>query len=260
MVAAVYFAVNLVFAGLYVACGQGGFVGVEQSDGLPFAAHAFFFSVQTLATIGYGRISPLGWIPNLLVTIEALTGALSIALMTGLMFARFARPTAKVLFSSRAVLHVHDGVPSLLFRLANERLNQILEGQVKVVLSISEMTQEGERYRTFYDLALERSTTPIFAASWTVVHPICDTSPIKGKSLAELKDAGAEILVSFSGIDETLSQPIYSRFSYIADELAWNQAFEDILKTDGNGNLEVDLEAFHSTREVQASQRVGLAL
>src|SRR5439155_9491677 len=132
----------------------------------------FFSSVQTMATIGYGGMAPIGIYANVLVTIEALVGLLGLAMATGLAFAKLSRPTARVLFSRVAVIAPRDGVRSLMLRMANERANQILEAQVHLALARTETTAEGERVRRLYDLELVRTRTPLFVLTWTVIHPI----------------------------------------------------------------------------------------
>jgi inward rectifier potassium channel len=248
-----YVVINTTFAILYVACGDGALSGISQEGFLKHFSDAFFFSVQTFSTIGYGKITPESIPANLLVTIEALTGLLSVALATGLIFARFSRPTARVLFSEVAVIDSHDATPSFIFRMANQRQNQIYEATVKVVMSISEMTKEGVRFRTFYDLKLERSMSPLFALTWTIVHPIEKDSPLFGKSKQDLIDAEVEILVTMTGLDETFSQTVHARFSYIPKEIRWNKKFADMLGRN-DGLVTVDMSRMHLVEESKLPQ------
>jgi inward rectifier potassium channel len=241
-----YFGVNALFAVGYTLCGPNALEGIPAGETFPHRVlDAFFFSVQTLATIGYGKITPRGLPANILVTIEALLGLLGVALATGLLFARFSRPTARVVFSRVAMISPHEGVPSLLFRMANARLNQIVEARVAVTLAKDEVTAEGERYRTFYDLQLERSVSPIFVLSWTVVHPINEQSPLKGMTREKLMETQAELIVTLTGIDETFAQTIHTRFSYTPDEIIWNGTFEDILTRDDTHRIMIDLAKIH---------------
>ena len=159
--------INALFALAYMATGD----GIENARPGSFA-DAFFFSVQTLATIGYGKLVPRSLAANVLVALEALVGLLGLAMVTGLVFAKFSRPTARVLFSRMAVVSRRDGVPALMFRMANERGSGIVEAQVHVVLARNETTAEGEAVRRFYDLDLSRRQNALFALSWTVIHPI----------------------------------------------------------------------------------------
>jgi inward rectifier potassium channel len=241
----VYTAFNLVFAVLYVV--QPG--GVANARPGSFA-DAFFFSVQTMATIGYGDMHPATVYTNLLVTIEVLLGMTGLALATGLVFARFSRPTARVMFSQVAVVTSHDGVPSLMFRAANRRRNQILEAQVAVMMLRDEVNAEGVEMRRFHDMAVSRPHTPMFALSWTVIHPIDDSSPLLGASRESLARAHAQIVVSITGIDETFSQAIHARHTYEAADLRWNHRLADILTRAEDGHRRIDYRHFHDTVEV----------
>jgi inward rectifier potassium channel len=239
-----YLIINTTFAILYMACGPDALSGVGHETKSRHFTDAFFFSVQTFSTIGYGKLTPASIAANILVTLEALTGLLSVALATGLIFSRFSRPTARVMFSDSAVVTDHDGTLSLIFRMANQRQNQIVEANVSVVISIYETTKEGERFRTFYDLKLERSHSPLFALTWTIVHSIEKDSPLFGKTKQDLVDSEVEILVTMSGIDETFSQTVHSRFSYTPDEIHWHKKFTDML-TRKDGLVSVDMSRMH---------------
>ncbi len=162
-----YLVINLIFAVAYLTAGE----GIANAKPGSFK-DAFFFSIQTLSTVGYGSLYPETLYAQILVTIEVWIGLLLVAILTGLMFARFSRPTARVLFSKVAVICPFDGVPTLMFRAANRRQNQILEAQIQVSLVRNEISSEGHFMRRFYDLDLLRSQTPIFGLSWQVMHPI----------------------------------------------------------------------------------------
>jgi inward rectifier potassium channel len=174
-VAVIYTAVNSLFALLYLGFG----------NAIANARHgsfedAFFFSVQTMATIGYGTMVPSGFVGNLLVTIESVLGMVTVAVMTGLVYAKFSRPTSRVVFTNHAVVTKQNGVPTLLFRVANERDSVIVEARMRVILMKSEKTAEGATMRRFHDLALIRSETPLFPLSWMVAHTIDEKSPLFG--------------------------------------------------------------------------------
>jgi inward rectifier potassium channel len=246
----VYVAFNLVFATLYVL--QPG--GIANAAPGSFS-DAFFFSVQTMATIGYGDMHPATVYTNLLVTVEVLLGMTGLALATGLVFARFSRPTARVMFSRVAVVTDHDGVPSLMFRAANRRRNEILEAQVTVMLLRDEMNAEGIEMRRFHDMAVARPHTPMFALTWTVIHPIDQSSPLFGASREGLLRAHAQIVVSIVGLDETFSQTIHARHTYEADEIRWNHRFADILTRAGDGHRRIDYRRFHDTVEAEEIMR-----
>lgn len=246
LLASTYLALNALFALVYLLGGD----GIANARSGSFV-DAFFFSVQTTATIGYGGMYPKTAYANAIVTLEAIVGLFWITLSTGLMFARFSRPTARVLFSRVAVVGPYNGIPTLMFRAANQRGNQILEAQMRLTLVRNVMTPEGEFMRRFYDMALERSQTPLFALTWLVLHPIDDRSPLYGMTLDDLAEVETELIVTLSGTDETFSQTIHARHSYVFSEILWNCRFVDILTRTPDGRRAVDYRYFH---EVISSQ------
>lgn len=215
-------------------------------------ADAFFFSVQTMATIGYGAMYPATLYANLLVTLEVLLGMTGLALATGLIFARFSRPVARIMFSRVAVIADHDGKPTLSFRAANQRNNRILEAQVTVSILREEVTAEGQRMRRFHDLALARSRTPMFALTWTVMHVIDEKSPLHRATPASLEAEQAEIVVALIGLDETFSQTVHARHSYLAEEIVWNRRFVDILDRLDDGTRVIDYRRFHDVEALES--------
>lgn len=245
-IAVLYVVFNLAFAGLYLLDGH----AIANARPGSFA-DAFFFSVQTMATIGYGQLYPQTLYGNLVVTLEVLLGMCSLALATGLIFARFSRPTARVMFSAVAIITPYDGVPTLMFRAANQRRNQILEAQVNVAVLRDQRTREGRQMRRFHDLALSRAHTPMFGLTWTVMHPIAEGSPLHGATPESLAAENAEIVVTLSGIDGTFAQTIYARHSYVADEVLWNRRFADILGQLEDGTRVIDYRRFHEVIEIR---------
>lgn len=237
-----YIGFNLLFGALYLL--QPGGIANARPGSFP---DAFFFSVQTMATIGYGDMHPATVYANLLVTAEVLLGMTGLALATGLVFARFSRPTARVMFSQIAVVTDHDGVPSLMFRAANRRRNEILEAQVTVMLLRDELNAEGIEMRRFHDMAVVRPHTPMFALTWTVIHPIDPSSPLFGESRESLLRAHAHVVVGISGIDEIFSQTIYARHTYQASDIRWNHRLADILTRADDGHRRIDYRRFHDT-------------
>lgn len=235
-----YIAANALFALLYLLGGD----GIKNANPGSFA-DAFFFSVQTMASIGYGAMYPSTPWANALVTIEALVGLLGLAMATGLMFARFARPTARVLFSNNAIITVQDGLPTLMLRAANQRHNQVIEGQVRMTLVRNVITQEGEYMRRFYDMRLVRSQTPVFVLTWTIMHQIDADSPLYGLTGDDLAEVEAEIVITLTGLDETFAQTIHARHSYLASEIVWNVRFANILSRLPDGRRAVDYRLFH---------------
>jgi inward rectifier potassium channel len=235
-----YVATNALFALLYLAGGD----AIKNARPGSFW-DAFSFSVQTMATIGYGAMYPQTGYANVLVSIEALVGLMGVAAATGLMFARFSRPTARVLFSRVAVVAPHNGVPTLMLRVANERRNQILEAQMGLSLVRDEVTEEGQYIRRFYDLKLLRSQTRIFALSWTVMHEIDESSPLYGATPEFLAEAETDIVATLTGIDETASQTVHARHYYVTDEILWNMRFVDIFSRKPDGRRILDFTRFH---------------
>lgn len=231
-----YLCINILFACAYLTTGNG-IANVQPGS----FKDAFFFSIQTLSTVGYGSMYPETLYAQLLVTAEVWVGLLLVAILTGLMFARFSRPTARVLFSQVAVICPFNGVPTLMFRAANRRENQILEAQVQVSLVRDEITPEGHHLRRFYDLKLLRSQTPIFGLSWQVMHPIDETSPLYGVSAESLKRVEGEIWVALTGLDETFSQTIHARHSYSSADVFWNMCFVDIFSRSPEGQYQIDI-------------------
>lgn len=208
-------------------------------------ADAFFFSVQTMATIGYGAMFPKTLYANILVAIEAFVGLLGVAMATGLMFARFSRPTARVLLSQTAVITPYNGVPTLMFRTANKRGNQILEARLWVTLIRDEVTAEGYPMRRIYDMKLTRNHSPFFVLTWTGMHPLDEDSPLYGETPESLAQSNAEILVSLTGIDETVAQTVHARHMYAVRNIYWNYRFADIFSTTSDGRRIIDYTRFH---------------
>ncbi len=205
----------------------------------------FFFSVQTLASIGYGAMYPKTTYANVIVTIEAMIGLVGIAVMTGLAFARFSKPTARVVFSRVVVIIPHEGVPTLMFRTANKRRNMILEAQMRVYLMRDEVTAEGQFMRRIYDLKLLRSQTPSFTLSWSVMHVIDEFSPLYGVTSESLIQTNTLLITSVSGVDETVAQVVYARHTYGANDILWNSRFVDIIHHTADGNRYIDYKHFH---------------
>jgi len=251
VVIASYIAINLVFAFAFLACGADALVGVSPSMMGGRFGQAFFFSVETFATIGYGQIAPNGVPANVVVTIEALVGLMYQALATGLLFARFTRPKAAVLFSDRAVVAPYNEGQALMFRIVNRRRNEIIQLEAQVLLSAMEPDGRGGAVRRYSALALERNKVTFFPLSWTIVHPIDGASPMTGRTREDLERAEAEILVLLSGVDEALEQTVHARSSYRADEIVWHARFQSMFLTAGKGDrVSVDISRVHEIEEL----------
>lgn len=245
--AILFLIVNLFFAILYVS-DRGGIINARPGS----FADAFFFSVQTLGTLGYGVMAPRTLYTNILVTAESFAGILIIALFAGMIFARFSRPFARVVFSKNAVVTTFDGVPMLMFRAANQRGNSILDASATVSLASNYTTREGDVLRRFQELKLVRSSNPLFALSWTVMHPIDESSPLHNLGLAEMIERDIQIVVMLGGMDETIADRIYARHSYLPEEILWHHRFVDVISVTPAGQRLVDLDRFHDTEALLA--------
>ncbi len=207
---------------------------------------AFFFSVQTIATIGYGQMAPANLYGHVLVTIEAFVGVVGFALVAGITFAKFSRPTARVLFGNHAVISMRDGVPHLMFRMANWRHNEIVQAQLTAVLMVTETTAEGDTMRRLIDISLLRDRTPIFALTWTAMHRIDEPSPFFGEdALEKLRARNAEVFLLLNGTDERLAQSIYARYSYTMSDIVAGATFANVLSTTASGVRLIDYRNFH---------------
>jgi inward rectifier potassium channel len=207
---------------------------------------AFFFSVQTMATIGYGAMSPATPYGHVVVTLEAVVGMLGVAMVTGLTFAKFSRPTSRVIFTEKAVLTPRNGVPHLMFRMGNARRNMVLEAQLRVILLVEDISEEGHVLRTPMELPLVRDRTPMFSLSWTAMHKIDEKSPFFGEdALEKLKKKKAEIYLSLMGFDETFAQNIHARFHYDLSDIVKGGRFEDVLTIGDDGVRVIDYRKFH---------------
>jgi inward rectifier potassium channel len=235
-----YLGLNLLFAGLYWL-DPGGVTNARPHN----FVDVFFFSVETISTIGYGVMTPRDLYANVVMTMEAFTGLGMVAIATGLIFSRVSRPTARVMFSRVAVITPFNGTPALMFRAANQRGNQILEAEASIYLFGEVRTLEGHSMRRFQPLELVRSRQPMFALSWNLIHVIDETSPLFGATAESLQSDNAEIVVAVSGVDEIFAQRIYARHSYLPDEIAWNRMLADVLTTDEHGARIVNYYNFH---------------
>jgi inward rectifier potassium channel len=204
----------------------------------------FFFSVETLATVGYGDMHPQTVYGHTLAMIEIFTGLLMLALITGIMFARFSRPRARFLFSRFAVVRPIDGKLTLMFRAANERQNVVQNASAQVRMLRDDVTLEGYRIRRITDLPLVRSQHPVFSLGWNIMHVIDDASPLRAETAQTLNDSDAVFILSLSGTDETTGQVLMARGEYQASAVRWNATFRDILEWDGS-TLHIDYSKFH---------------
>jgi inward rectifier potassium channel len=249
-IAVAYVAVNMLFAGAFLLCGPGALQSVAGTFANESFYRAFFFSVDSFATIGYGNIVPVGVAANTLVTVEAFLNILGIALATGVIFSRFSRPSAKIIYSRNAIVAPYQDTTALEFRIANGRSSQLIDVQVQVILTKMEAV-DGTKVRKFYDLELERERVVFFALSWTIVHPIDAKSPMWRATRQDMLDSDAEILILLSGTDETISQTVHSRSSYKADEIVWGARFANMfMRTEEEGIVGMNLTRIHEIEPV----------
>ncbi len=240
--AIIYLFANAAFALLYLAQ-PGSIVAAQPGSFLD----AFFFSVQTFGTIGYGVMAPATIWANAVMTLETLVGIMLVALTTGVMFARVSRPTARVMFSKVAVVTDYDGEPTLMVRMGNERLSQIVHAEVQMSLVRNETNREGHSIRRFYDLRLQRQHTPVFAMSFQAMHTMDDASPLYGATHDDMVAQGAELVVTVTGMDETLGATVHARGSFLPAEIRFGHRYVDIFGMTPEGRPAIDYRRFHDT-------------
>jgi inward rectifier potassium channel len=247
LVLLLYFLSNIIFALLYSTLGPTALVDVSSTPTDNLFIRGFFFSVQTFATIGYGTIQPVGIIPNLLVTIESYYSLIANALITGIVFARFARPTAKVIFSTKAVVAPYRGITGLMFRLVNGRSNQLIEMSAKVLVARF-VNEDGKPVRRFAELDLERRGVVFLPLAWTIVHPIDEKSPLYGLTDEDLRESDTEILILLTATDETFATVVHTRTSYKHDEIKFGHKFVSIYnKTEPGEPISIDVRKLSET-------------
>ncbi|TBW41411.1 hypothetical protein EYW49_01405 [Siculibacillus lacustris] len=238
--ASLFLSFNLVFASLY-RLGTAPIANVADDGFLGL----FWFSIETLATVGYGDMHPQTTWGHIVATCEIFTGMSLMAVMTGLVFTRFSRPLARFVFARHPVVAPVDGRPTLMIRLANQRANAIAGATAKLWLVRNEVGVDGTRMRRFYELALQRRENPVFALSWTLFHDLDDASPLCDVAPESLATSNAEIVLTVTGTDENTSQQLHARHTYRHGDLRWNHRYADILVTSPDGRPMVDQSRFH---------------
>jgi inward rectifier potassium channel len=221
----------------------------------PGFAGEFFFSVETLATVGYGEMYPQTFYGHFVAMLEIFVGLMALALITGIMFARFSRPRARFLFARRAVVRPIDGKLTLMFRAANARHNVVQEASAQLRMLRTVETAEGYRVRRIIDLPLVRAQHPVFVLSWNIMHVIDETSPLSGENAETLVAAGSTFVLSLSGTDETTGQVLMARREYSSPAIIWNAAFVDVLEVGADGSLAVDYARFHEVQPLSTAER-----
>jgi inward rectifier potassium channel len=242
MVLGIYLCINLMFGTLYLL---GGNCIAELTPGS--FTDVFFFSVETLATVGYGHAYPANLYGHSVATLEILVGLFGLAVLTGLIFVRFSRPTARIKFSEVAVVAPFNGTPTLMFRLANLRHHAMVEAEFRLLFMRSELTTEGEDIRRFYPLRLEFDHLISFPAALTLRHAIDETSPLHGLTAEDLKLTDSRMLISIVCVDPVIQAPVQSQTEYVYEQIAWNRRFAEIYTEDAFGRYTVDYSKFDDT-------------
>jgi inward rectifier potassium channel len=245
--AVIFALLNLFFAGLYWICFYFGDDPIANARPGSFLDY-FFFSVETLATVGYGDMHPRSLAGHVVATLATFAGVCTMAITAGLTFARFSQPRARLLFARSPVVASHEGARTLMVRFANERHNAITQASARLWLSRDESTLEGSSYRRFYPLGLLRDENPIFALSWTLLHVIDETSPLHGWTQEDFANSDANLIVIFSGHDESSKQALRGRRIYRTAEVLVDYQYEDLFRPGENGAAVVDFNRFHEVR------------
>ena len=244
-----FVSVNLLFAILYQIAGIENLANAAGKDEMQSFLNTFFFSVQTFATVGYGGIHPSGIFSNIIASIESMTGILSFALATGLLYGRFSKPSAKIIFSDKAIITTHKDGKALMFRVANSRPNVMMEMEANAMMTYLDKSNN-QFTRKYFPIKLEIKFIYFFPLPWTIVHQIDEDSPLWGKTENDLKELEAELLVMIKGFDDSFSQTVITRNSYKYNEIDWNVKFVRAFATDETGETIVDLEKLSSTEKI----------
>jgi inward rectifier potassium channel len=247
LVAGAYLCVNLLFATIYMLVGDQVLRPSAPDLALSPFGLAFFFSAQTLTTVGYGSIYPSGVLAHAVSAMEAALGLMAFALATGLLFARFSRPTSRLVFSNQMVVAPYRDIKGLEFRVANQRSNVLMDIRADMMLMTVEQGPDGQLKRNFVELELERNQVFFLALSWTIVHPISESSPLWGKTKEDLERLQAEVLILFRGFDDSFSQVVHTRYSYRWDEVEWSARFVPAFNIAEGGHMVLDLEKMSET-------------
>ncbi len=241
-----YFTVNLIFASAYSLIGVENLTGIRPSNTLEGFIEAFFFSAQTVTTLGYGRVAPIGNMANIVAAIESMLGLLGFALATGLLYGRFSRPSTMIQYSKLAVIAPYHEINGFMFRVVNPQNNHLLELEVQLNVA---MKRENSELRDFFALELEREKVAYMPYMWTIVHPITEASPLFGLNDHQLKEKDVEFIASMKAFDETTSQSVYSRSSYKASEIKWGAKFLYAVTREEDGII-IDVGKLDETEKV----------
>ncbi len=247
LILAAYLLVNIFFATLYFIGGDANFEGIQTNNNFDRFLNEFFFSTQTFTTVGYGRINPVGVYSNIISSIESLSGLLSLALATGLLYGRFVRPVAKIIYSDNALIAPYKDITGFQFRIANKRSDhQMVDTEVDVLLS----RVENDALK-FYNLKLEYKKITMFTATWTVNHPIDEESPLYGLTEDDLKEMDSEFFVLLKGFDDTFAQQVHSRSSYKYNEIIWGAKFVSVYGKSDDGETTIELDRISEITKIE---------
>ena len=241
------FLVNTLFASIYSLIGIENLTGIHGLSPFEQFMEAFFFSAQTITTLGYGQVAPLGLLANIVAAIESLLGLLFFALATGLFYGRFSKPISKIKFSQKAIIAPYQDINGFMFRLVNPQKNELLDVEINVSVS---MKRKNSELRDFHILDLERDNVRFFPSMWTVVHPIDKNSPLSELSKSDYFEKDLEFIAMLKAFDESSGQMVYSRSSYKPEEIEWGQKFVYAAKRD-NGKLLVDVSRINESEKAE---------
>ncbi len=251
-----YFFINLVFAGIYLLCGIDNLRGIDPADESGHFWEAFFFSAQTLSTVGYGRVSPSGILVNTIAAFEALLGVSSFALITGLVFGRFSKPIAKLMFSRNILISPYKNQTALMFRLTNRMKSQLVNLSANVSIAITLSDENGQPGRRFFRLKLERDDIVFFPTSWTVVHPIDENSPFYGMNEEEFRASEPELLILIQGYDDSFFTNVQVRYSYLEEDVIWGARWRKILTVAEDGSSQIEVNHFDDYDRISIEQLI----
>ncbi len=233
---AVNLLMNLIFAGLYMAV-PGSIANAQPGS----FADAFFFSFETLATVGYGAMSPATLYAHIVATVEIMCGMGFTAIMTGITFVRFARPKAKVAYAEKAIVTLHEGKPTMMIRIGNDRVGLISDASARLSVLLLRRSAEGQSFRMTHVLTLRSDRLPVFALTWTIMHIIDETSPLHGISPDWLTAHNPVFFLTFEGRDPALAAQVHDVHQYGAADIAFSHRYVDVVATDAQGRILADL-------------------
>lgn len=249
LVVASYIVMNFFFATIYTLIGVENLAGIMGVTPFEKFMDSFFFSAQTLTTLGYGRINPTGILASTIAAIESMVGLLGFALATGLLYGRFSRPRARLVFSDKSIIAPYQGINGWMFRFANKSRSELLDAEVNIILTMI-TNEDGKEVRKFFPLELERNKITMLSMSWTVVHPIDEKSPLKDLTYDDLKNSDAEFLIFFKAFDDTFADTVHTRTSYRYDQVVFGAKFITVIGKGKDGAPELNFSGINDFEKV----------